>query len=76
MQDVQSTNCVGSNYAGSARTEYEECNTEPCPVWTEWNLQSGAQCNASCGGGTINQSFICLNGSGAVVGTCNGKLKK
>ena len=74
LKDVPSTTCVGSNHtAGTTRTEYEECNTEPCPVWTDWRPLSGVQCSASCGGGTIEERSNCVLADETPVTTCNGK---
>ena len=75
FKDVLSTTCIGSNHAaGATRTEYEECNTEPCPVWTGWDPLSGVQCNASCGGGLIEEVSICVLADETPVTTCNGKI--
>ena len=73
-KDVPSTTCVGSNHTGSTtRTQYEDCNTEPCPVWTDWDPLSVVQCNASCGGGTIEERSNCVLADETLVTTCNGK---
>ena len=54
--------------------EYEDCNTEPCPVWTDWSTLSGVQCSASCGGGTIEEKSFCVLADETPVTTCNGKF--
>ncbi|XP_034720686.1 semaphorin-5B-like [Etheostoma cragini] len=48
--------CVGSP------VEYQDCNTQPCPVsgaWTCWS--SWSQCSASCGGGHYQRTRTCSN---------------
>ena len=75
LKDVPSTTCIGSNHAGgTTRTEYENCNTEPCPVWNNWELWSGAQCSAPCDGGTIEERSICVLADETPVTTCDGKI--
>ena len=51
---------------------YEDCNTEPCPVWTSWDPRISVQCSAPCGGGTIEESSFCILADETQVTTCNG----
>ena len=75
LKGVSSTTCVGSDHVeGTERTDYEYCNTEPCPVWTDWRPLSGNQCSAPCGGGTIEERMDCVLADETPVTTCNGKL--
>ena len=75
LKDVPSPTCIGSNHTGgTTRTENENCNTEPCPVWTDWNPLSSVQCSAPCGGGLIEERSICVLADETLVTTCNGKI--
>ena len=75
LKDVPSTTCIGSNHVGgTTRTGYEDCNTEPCPVWTDWYPFSGAQCSAPCGGGMIEERSNCILADETPVTTCDGKI--
>ena len=75
FKDVSSTTCTGSNHAGgTTRTGYEDCNTEPCPVWANWNPLSGFQCSAPCDGGTIEERSNCVLADETPVTTCDGKI--
>ncbi|XP_033957429.1 semaphorin-5B-like [Pseudochaenichthys georgianus] len=48
--------CVGSP------VEYQDCNTEPCPVSGSWSCWSSwSQCSASCGGGHYQRTRTCSN---------------
>ena len=74
LKGYASTTCVGSNHdaGGTTRMEYEDCNTEPCPVWANWVRLSGVQCSADCGGGTIEERLFCVLADGNQVTTCDG----
>ncbi|XP_029304398.1 semaphorin-5B-like isoform X1 [Cottoperca gobio] len=48
--------CVGSP------VEYQDCNTQPCPVSGAWSCWSSwSQCSASCGGGHYQRTRTCSN---------------
>ena len=49
--DVQNSQCLGEPELT------EECNTEICPMWTDWSPWS--QCSTSCGGGRRQRGREC-----------------
>ena len=77
LKDAPSTTCVGSSHAGgTTRTGYEHCNTEPCPVWKDWEPLSNVQCSAFCGGGITEEKSFCVLAYETPVTTCSGKFFK
>ena len=75
FKDVLLTTCIGGNHTGgTTRTAYENCNIEPCPVWTNWSPLSGDQCSVTCGGGTIEERSYCVVADETPVATCDGKI--
>ena len=51
----------------------EDCNTDPCPVPSEWS-EWGA-CSKSCGGGTRRKSRECVDSRDANGNPCNADLE-
>ena len=49
--DVQNSQCCGEPELT------EECNTDSCPMWTDWSPWS--QCSTSCGGGRRQRGREC-----------------
>ena len=47
-----SLGCIGNT------DEVIECNTERCPVWTDWG--EWTECSATCGGGSQMRSRECI----------------
>ena len=38
--------------------ERETCNTQKCPVYTEWT--SWSSCSTTCGGGSQERTRVCI----------------
>ena len=52
------TRAVGSLFCPGPGDEQRECNTNVCPIWTEWT--EWAPCTRSCGGGQTTQRRECV----------------
>ena len=51
----------------------EECNTNDCPVWTEWT--NWTECSLSCGGGTQQRIRGCVLPKSDEL-TCDGDMRE
>ena len=47
----------------------EACNTQKCPIWSEWSYYS--ECSSTCGNGTKNRKRHCLYGD-----SCEGESEQ
>ena len=52
--------------------QFEQCNSESCPAWSEWGEWSG--CSTECGEGEQRRERVCEGGVGG--GACPGEAKE